>query len=53
MNTSQLYKEANIPIDDDWTGSNQDIVDDSLSHPLESDDESDTFSETNDDDSAP
>ena len=49
MNTSQLYKEANISIDDDWTVSNQDIAVDTSSHPLESDDESDTFSETNDD----
>ena len=49
MNTSELYKEANISIDDYWTACNKDISDNrSTSLSPESDDESDTFSETGD-----
>ena len=48
MNTSDLYRKANISIDDDWTVSNQEITDVSSSQPLQDDDndESDAFSET-------
>ena len=46
VNTSELYKEANISIDDNWTASNTDIQSES---PQESDNESETFSETGED----
>ena len=46
VNTSELYKEANISIDDNWTASNTDIQSESNQ---ESDSESDTFSETGED----
>ena len=46
INTSELYKEANISIDDNWTSNNTDIQSES---PQSSDDESDTFSETGED----
>ena len=50
MNTSELYKEADISIDDDWTTQKEKLTEDSSSHLQESEDESDTFSEVDDDD---
>ena len=53
MNTSDLFKEANLSIDNDWTFCDQDIADRTASLPPGSDNESDTFSETGDDGSVP
>ena len=43
VNTSELYKEANISIDDNWTVND---TDNQSKTPEDSDDESDTFSKT-------
>ena len=53
MNTSELYKEANISIDDDWTVSDVNCTEDCSSLPQDSDDDSETYSETGADDNPP
>ena len=53
MNTSELYQEANIAVDDDWIKCDTKITDESSSNLQGSDDESDTFSEPGDNDIAP
>ena len=53
MNTSELYQEANISVDEDWISSNTNITDESSSNLQGSDDESDTFSENGDTDVTP
>ena len=51
LRTSQLYKDANITIDDKWSVENREVTGESLSNdqPV-SDSESDAFSEIDDDD---
>ena len=53
MKTSELYQDANISVDDDWISSNTNITDESSNNLQGSDDESDTFSETGENDSTP
>ena len=56
LNSSELYREANISIDDKWNSENKtepDIEDESLRYGESSDDESDTFSETGNDENLP
>ena len=51
LRTSQLYKDANITIDDKWSVDNREVVGESSSNdPPASDSESDAFSEIDDDD---
>ena len=51
LSTSQLYKDANITIDDKWSVDNREVTDESSSNDQPaSDSESDAFSEMDDDD---
>ena len=55
LDTSALYKEANISVDEEWEPQRSavDIANDSSNVQYKSDNESDTFSETDEDDNAP
>ena len=54
LRTSQLYKDANIKIDDKWTFDNREVIGDSSSSDIPaSDSESDSFSEIDDDNESP
>ena len=53
MKTSKLYQDANISVDNDWISSNTNITDESSNNLQGSDDESDTFSETGENDITP
>ena len=55
LNTSELYKEANVTIDGKWDTSlsESDNIEDNSSNEQSSDNESDTFSEVDENDNAP
>ena len=54
IDTSELYKEANISVDDDWTDETLNVTDDVSNHAQSSvGEESDTFSEVGDEENVP
>ena len=54
LDTSELYKEANVSVDDNWTDEKLNVTDDISSQTQGSvDEESDTFSEVDDEESTP